>query len=117
MSALRWYYSIAAVLVGAGALAGVYYAQLSWFVATVIASSIVVFLFAGVDKGIAGGTKTRIPERLLLLLAFFGGSPGLLAAMLFFRHKTQKKSFQLWFGAIVVVQVVLVRFLASDYLF
>jgi uncharacterized membrane protein YsdA (DUF1294 family) len=40
-------------------------------------------------------------------MAFLGGSPGLIAAMLIFRHKTAKTSFQLAVGTILVLQATL----------
>ncbi|MBR6399201.1 MAG: DUF1294 domain-containing protein, partial [Lachnospiraceae bacterium] len=35
----------------------------------------------------------RVPERVLLALAVFGGSPGALMGMLVFHHKTRKSKF------------------------
>lgn len=61
------------------------------------------------DKMIAGSSRSRIPERNLLLLALFGGSPGAYIAMFLWRprHKAQKGSFQWKYWAIVVGQIVL----------
>ena len=72
-----------------------------------IAMNVVTLLTYGYDKFIAGTERTRVPEGILLALAFVGGTVGALAGMLFFRHKTRKWQFQLKFWPIVVLQFVL----------
>ena len=62
----------------------------SWFIGVSIAS----FLTYGYDKSVAGHNVTRVPEVVLHLLTAFGGTIGSFAGMQIFRHKTQKKSFQ-----------------------
>ncbi len=58
--------------------------------------SVLTFLAFGWDKWLAGRAKARrIPEATLVLLGAAGGWLGGLAAMLLFRHKTAKFSFQL----------------------
>jgi len=69
------------------------------------AMSVVAFGTAGWDKHCAVRGKRRVPEARLLGLGLLGGSPGLVAGMLFFRHKTSKTSFRLAAGAIVLVQI------------
>ncbi|MEP6805577.1 MAG: DUF1294 domain-containing protein [Flavobacterium sp.] len=66
------------------------------------------FILAGYDKYLAVKHKRRIPENTLFTIAFFGGSIGLLLAMLLFRHKTSKSSFIIKFGIILLLQIVLV---------
>ncbi|MFH7016186.1 DUF1294 domain-containing protein [Flavobacterium sp. FlaQc-47] len=66
------------------------------------------FILAGYDKYLAVKHKRRIPENTLFTIAFFGGSIGLLLAMLLFRHKTSKTSFIIKFGIILLLQIVLV---------
>lgn len=64
------------------------------------------FLFMLADKKKAQRHLRRIPERLLLLTAFLGGSPGILAGMLLFRHKTKHQRFILGVPAILTIQVL-----------
>ena len=52
--------------------------------------------------------KRRIPEKVLLLTAAFGGSPGAIAGMLLFRHKTQHWQFRYGLPAMLAVQLVIV---------
>jgi uncharacterized membrane protein YsdA (DUF1294 family) len=47
----------------------------------------------GLDKFMAMRGGRRIPEARLLVFSAFGMAPGLLFGMLFFKHKTSKKSF------------------------
>ncbi|CAD0003782.1 DUF1294 domain-containing protein [Flavobacterium salmonis] len=67
-----------------------------------------VFIIAGYDKYQAQKNKRRIPENTLFSLAFFGGSIGLLLAMLLFRHKTSKSSFIVKFCGILGIQITLI---------
>ena len=76
--------------------------------AWLLAVTLVTFLFYGYDKAIADEEKTRVPERVLLALAFTGGTFGALAGMKIFRHKTVKRSFRIRFWTVVVLQVLLV---------
>ena len=68
--------------------------------------SIVAFLLCGYDKTIAGGATTRVPERILLGSALIGGTLGLIAGMLLFRHKVSKTSFKGWLFLVVVAQAL-----------
>ncbi|MBS7230458.1 DUF1294 domain-containing protein [Flavobacterium psychroterrae] len=72
------------------------------------------FILAGYDKYLAVKHKHRIPENTLFTIAFFGGSIGLLLAMLLFRHKTSKSSFIIKFGIILLVQIVLAYLILTD---
>nr|WP_315247965.1 DUF1294 domain-containing protein [uncultured Flavobacterium sp.] len=67
-----------------------------------------VFIIAGYDKYQARKNKRRIPENALFSLAFFGGSIGLLLAMLLFRHKTSKSSFIVKFAMILAIQAAII---------
>lgn len=77
---------------------------LSWLFAV----NPVTFLAYGLDKRLAGAGLSRVPERLLLVLALSGGSLGAWLGMRFFHHKTRKSTFQRRFWAIVAVQVLLI---------
>src|SRR5512144_3100520 len=69
----------------------------SWIFGVSVAS----FFTYGYDKTIAGRNVTRVPEVVLHLLTLLGGTLGSFLGMQIFRHKTQKKSFQVVFWAIV----------------
>jgi uncharacterized membrane protein YsdA (DUF1294 family) len=71
------------------------------------------FVLCWLDKRAAGRGERRVPERTLLAPVLLGGPLGLLAGMRVFRHKTQKRSFQVklvlaslvfaaWVAALVV---------------
>ena len=70
--------------------------------------SVITFVIYGIDKSRAaangsGKSKRRVPERILLILAFLGGAPGAAAGMLVFRHKTKKRRF----GILIPISVIL----------
>ena len=81
----------------------------SWIIGVSSAS----FFTYGYDKSIAGRGVTRVPEVVLHLLTALGGTIGSFAGMRIFHHKTQKKSFQLVFWAIVAIQVVVIILLLT----
>ena len=72
--------------------------------------NLITFLVYAYDKRIAQQKKgmRRVPERTLLLLAFFGGFLGALLGMFLCRHKTKHVRFRilvplaaiLWTGAL-----------------
>ena len=64
------------------------------------------FALIGYDKYLAKNRKRRISENTLLILVVLGGTIGSGIAMLFFRHKTSKKSYLLRFWAIALIQIV-----------
>lgn len=63
------------------------------------AMSLAALIVYGADKWKARRGRWRIPEKVLLLLSFFGGAVGGLLGMLLFRHKTRHWYF--WFVNIV----------------
>lgn len=79
---------------------------LAWEI--LIALNVSTFLLFGLDKTTAGMGATRVPEKILWLALFLGGSFGALVAMNLFRHKTRKLSFQLVMALLVLVQVGLI---------
>jgi len=62
-------------------------------------------LLYGYDKAVSGGTKLRVPENVLHLLAFLGGSPAALLSQAMFRHKTVKPTFRRTFWLIIALQL------------
>jgi uncharacterized membrane protein YsdA (DUF1294 family) len=89
------------------AAASVLWLRLDPLLAWLLAVNLVTFLTYGYDKGIAGSSRMRVPERVLLLLALAGGSPAALLGMRLFHHKTVKSSFQHKFWLVLLVQAVL----------
>lgn len=87
---------------------------LDWVQSWLLAITGITFLAYGYDKLIAGTGATRVPERILLILAFAGGIVGAIAGMRLFHHKISKERFLEQFWLVVAVQVVAV---AGWYLF
>ena len=100
---------IAAGVIVAGAVALSYYYSLPWPAAIGLLGGINLATVAlyGYDKAVAGGRSLRVPEKVLHLLAFAGGSPAALLSQTLFRHKTVKPSFRRTFWLIVGLQTVL----------
>lgn len=81
-----------------------------WLVLMIVIAAVngITLILYRYDKAIAGGEFTRVPEAILLALAFFGGSPAAYATIYEFkqRHKVQKISFMMAYWLIVAVQVM-----------
>ena len=77
---------------------------LSWLIA-INTVTLVAYVY---DKAIAGSDWTRVPERVLLLLTFAGGTIGAVVGMQLSHHKTAKTNFLVKFWFVVVAQVALV---------
>lgn len=73
-----------------------------------VAMSVVSFVAFGIDKYRARHDKWRIPERVLLLFAFFGGAIGAFAGMRAFHHKTQHYKFTILVPLFAILQIALV---------
>ncbi len=69
--------------------------------------TVATFAVCGFDKLAATKQMRRVPEKTLFLLAVFGGSIGMYAGMLTFRHKTQHWYFKFGIPAIIILQVIL----------
>lgn len=68
--------------------------------------NIIAFILIGYDKNLAKAKKRRVSEKTLLALVLIGGTIGSGLAMLFFRHKTVKRSYLLKFLGIFLLQIV-----------
>ena len=71
----------------------------------------VAFLLMLVDKIKAKKKKWRIRESTLILSAVLGGSPGALAGMYLFRHKTRHLQFTIGIPVILALQIAAVLFI------
>lgn len=65
------------------------------------------FFSMALDKKRARQGAWRIPEKSLFLIALAGGSPGSIAGMYRFRHKTKHKTFVLGMPLVFIIQVIL----------
>lgn len=72
-----------------------------------IVINIGTFLVMLEDKKRAINQRFRIPEKVLFLLTILGGSLGIVAAMRFNRHKSNKNSFKITIALIVMLQISL----------
>ncbi len=68
-----------------------------------IAASIINFICYFIDKSAAVKGRWRIKENTLHLFSIFGGWPGAILAQKKFRHKTQKKTFQITFWITILI--------------
>jgi len=104
-------YGIAAVIMTM--VATIFLFKMDWhiIIAYIVSVNLTTFLFYGYDKMIAGGSLLRVPEWILQSLSLGGGSPAGLIAQKVFRHKTIKRSFQLVYWSIVVIQVIVLVWL------
>ncbi len=78
-----------------------------WIGAWVAAVNLVSFAVNAWDKRQGRGQKRRVPEWVLLALAFLGGWPAAALAMALLGHKTRKTSFRLAFVGVVALQLLL----------
>lgn len=65
----------------------------------------VLFLLMWRDKAAARNRGWRVPEGVLLLLTLMGGTPAMLVARPFFRHKTKKGRFVWRLYVVIAVQI------------
>jgi uncharacterized membrane protein YsdA (DUF1294 family) len=102
--------------VGAAAIAVAcaHYLNVHWILAALAGVNIATFALYGLDKRRARGGGIRVPERTLLLFGFVGGSPGALLGQKLFRHKTQKRTFQVAFWVLMVLQVGVIAYVLYE---
>jgi uncharacterized membrane protein YsdA (DUF1294 family) len=67
--------------------------------------NIMGFASMGIDKWKAAHHAWRIPEKVLFLIAIFGGSLGSIIGMYTFRHKTKHWYFVYGMPLIMAVQI------------
>ena len=78
--------------------------------------NIIAFFAMYIDKRKARYGKWRISEQTLFILALIGGSIGAIIGMYVFRHKTKKLRFSIGFPMILILQIVLVISICSDFI-
>ena len=78
---------------------------MKYAVAYIVIVNIMAFCLYGIDKSAAIKQKQRIPNRVLLLTAVFGGSLGALAGMYTFRHKTKKWYYTITVPVLLIIQI------------
>lgn len=78
--------------------------------------NIIGFLIMFVDKRKAEKNRWRIPEKTLFMFSMIGGSIGTLAGMYVFRHKTKKLRFAIGFPAILILQIIIVITLVTQFI-
>ncbi len=81
---------------------------LPWVVAGLLAVNLLTVLVYARDKQQARKGARRLPEWVLLAMAFLGGWPAALLAMALLRHKTRKRSFRLAFFGVVALELAMV---------
>lgn len=81
-----------------------------WVLFIFVINSIAFFTYCN-DKHRAVYGKWRIPEFVLLVLAFAGGAFGAWISMLLFRHKTDKPLFKYGVPLMLVIQCVIFYFM------
>lgn len=68
--------------------------------------NIAAFVVYGWDKMCAKRGMWRVPEKILVLLAFLGGSVGAMVGMAIFRHKTLHLKFRYGVPLILILQLI-----------
>lgn len=75
--------------------------------------NLTAFALMGADKRKARMHRWRIPEKTLFLAALLGGSPGAIAGMYTFRHKTRHWYFVVGMPLILLLQAGLVLYISG----
>ena len=82
-------------------------------VSALIGANFAGLVAMGLDKSFSRSSANRIPEVVLYILGLLGGSPGIIAGVYIFKHKTRKAAFQFTLLIVFTLQVALVRALAG----
>lgn len=77
--------------------------------------SLMTFMAYALDKSAARFGQRRTPENTLFLYGLAGGWPGAIVAQQFFRHKSNKRTFQTRFWLTVLFNCVALGCLFSPY--
>ena len=74
--------------------------------AFIIYNTITFFVY-GYDKYCAKKSKWRVPEKILILMAFVFGGIGAFLGMRLFRHKTKHIKFKILIPVFLVAQIII----------
>ncbi len=72
------------------------------------------FLLMGLDKWKAKRGAWRIPEKTLFTAAVLGGTPGVIAGMQTFRHKTRHRKFKYGLPVLLALQLAAAAWLLKQ---
>ena len=70
--------------------------------------SIIAVVLTIYDKWAAKHGKRRIPEKILMLVAFFGGAIAMYLAMILIRHKTKHNKFMIGLPIMIVLHIIII---------
>lgn len=82
-------------------------------IAALAVLNLIGLLLVASDKHKARKGLWRVPEKAFFLTALIGGSIGVYAGLLLFRHKTKHWYFMTGIPAILIVQIILVIVLSG----
>lgn len=77
----------------------------------IIGVNVLSFILMGMDKKKAEKRKYRVPERTFWMLAFLGGTIGVIFGMRIYRHKTKHVSFNIGMPSMILVNIILAGYL------
>ena len=77
--------------------------------------SVIAFIVYGIDKLKAKKNLWRVPEKVLILLAFIGGALGALIGMYTFHHKTKKLKFTVLVPLALIIHIALLILIATQF--
>lgn len=87
---------------------------MKWMILWLAAANLTALILYGSDKIRAKKNRYRIPEKVLLGIAFLGGSLGAMAGMQIFRHKTKKMKFLLGVPFCLILNALAVWLLSEN---
>lgn len=73
--------------------------------------NIIAFILCFFDKRLAQKRKTRISEKILLLLCILGGVFGFLIASRIFHHKTKDLKFKIFMYPTLFIWIIILFYL------
>ena len=69
--------------------------------------SVICVMLTVYDKVASIAKKWRIPEKMLMIFAFFGGATAMYITMQLIRHKTKHKKFMIGLPVFIVLHLAL----------
>ena len=86
---------------------------MNYLIIYLILINIAALITMAADKKHAVKKQRRVPESVLLTLAFIGGSVGSLLGMFICRHKTRHLKFTLLFSLFLILHIAIALLLAG----